>query len=46
MKHIEKDAFITHLYISDDLQLYIVVSTKDSYKVYEKSLERIYSVTH
>jgi hypothetical protein len=44
MDWIEETSVISHLFMSDDLNLYIIVNGEKDYKVYERDLDTIMKV--
>jgi hypothetical protein len=43
MKGLPDESFISHLFVTESLQLYIAVTTKDDYQLYERDLDVIMS---
>ena len=44
MKDLKDNEFVSHLFLSDALQLYIGVSTEKEYLLYEKDLDCIMKI--
>ena len=42
--YLPNESFISHLYLAEDMNLYIVITTPDQYIIYERDLDRAMKV--
>ena len=44
MTHLEEDEIISHIQLTDQFLLYVIVQSKDKYRVFEKDLDPCMSI--